>query len=266
MVPRVMDIHFNQVLDALKPKRSPEEALQKHKSLIRRASPWRSQNHDTVKILQTVGNWIMAPRSSLLVLQARPRAQARVKEIATELIGQLHSKNVIWYLSSFNSEDDGAISAMEVLKSLVFQSMKQAPELVTSEPGSFTAAKLHGSHTEDEWADLLCYVLGRLKTCFLIVDAEHVFGHVEEAKQLMGVFTGLMGRFQGMEAVLKLLVVSYCDDSEWVGGEARLGKERMQVLVVNREAPVPPRRRKPGARTGIFRGKWDKIASSTTPR
>jgi len=258
MMPRVRDIQFSHILDALKPKRSPEEALQKHKSLIRRSSPWRSQNHDTVKILQTVGNWILAPRSSLLILQTQPRAQARVKEIATELIGQLHSRKVIWYLSSMNLADHGTVSATEVLKSLVFQSMKQAPDLVVSDPNNFTAAKLHASHTEDEWADLLCCVLRRMKTCFLIVDAEDVFGDVEEAEQLMKVFLGIMSRLQAVEAVVKLLVVNYRDDSDWMS-EGWPGKERIEVLVVNREAPVPPRRRKPGAKS-IFRGaEWGRI-------
>lgn len=260
MMPRVMDIHFNQVLDVLKPKRSPEEALQKHKSLVRRASPWQRQNRDAVKILQRVGNWILAPRSSLLMLQTQPRAQARVKQIATELIGQLYSEKLIWYLSSFNVNDHGTVSTTEVLKSLVFQSMKQAPDLMASEPSNFTTAKLHGSHTEDEWADLLCCVLRRLKTCFLIVDAEDVFGDVEEAKQLMKVLLGLLDRFQDMEAVIKLLVVNYHDpsDSEWMDSEWA-EKERVEVLVVDRAAPVPPRRRNAGTKS-IFRGAdWSRI-------
>lgn len=258
MKPRIIDMHFNQILGVLKPRRSPEEALQKHKSLIRRYSPWRNQNQNTAELLQSVGQWISTPKSSLLVLQTQSRAQSRVKEIATELIGLLQpqSKKVIWYLSSISFEDQDCVSSIEVLKSLAFQSMRLAPELVASEPGSFTTAKLHAPHSEGEWLDLLCSILRRLATCFIIVEAEDVFRDEEEARQLVELFQKLTGRFQDTGTAIKLLVVNYGD--VWPSSNL-FGGPQADILIVNREAPVPPRRRKPGARS-VFRGaSWSNV-------
>ncbi|GAB1312744.1 Nacht domain protein [Madurella fahalii] len=250
MMPRVIDMHFDQILGVLKPKRSPEDALRKHKSLIKRSSPWRSQNQDTVRILRSVGEWVLAPQSSSLILQTQPRAHTRVKEIATELIGQLCSKKVIWYLPSISIEEQSTVSTTEVLRSLVFQSLKQVPELVASQPNNFTTAKLHASHSEAEWLNLLCCTLRHLKTRFLVVDAEDVLKDAEQAEQLVGVFRELMDRFQDTETAIKLLVVNYSDA---LLGPGLLGGPRMKIQTVSREAPVPPRLRRPGARS-IFRG------------
>ncbi|ETS73986.1 hypothetical protein PFICI_13852 [Pestalotiopsis fici W106-1] len=248
MKPRLVDMHFNHVLGVLKPKRSPEDALQKHRSLIRRSSPWRSQNRDTFEIFQRLGQWISAPKTSLLVLQAQPRAQSRVKEIATQLIGTLQptSKRVIWYLSSISFADLDAVSAIEVLRTLVYQSMKLEPGLVISQPENFNTAKLHASHTESEWFDLLCSILRRLATCFIIVEAEDVFRDEEEANKLVQAFEMLADRFQSAGMAIKLLLVSY--------GPVRSRKATEQqsnsgVLVVGKDSPVPPRLRKPGSRS-----------------
>ncbi|KAH8881712.1 hypothetical protein GQ53DRAFT_773125 [Thozetella sp. PMI_491] len=263
--PRIVDIHFNQILGTLKPKRSPQDALQKHRALIRSSSPWRSQNRDKFEILQSIGEWVSSPRSSLLVLQTQPRAQARVKEVATELIDLLQpqSKKVIWYLSSTSFEDRGSVTTVEVLKSLIFQSMKLAPELVGAEPANFNTAKLHASHSEAEWLDLLCCILRCLKTCFLIVEAEDVFGNAEEAKQLVEVLLSLIHRFQDTETTIKLLVANYGD--AWSGLDL-LGGLRGQILVMKRETPVPPRRRRAGARSVFRKAGWSNMVfeSSTS--
>ncbi|KAM5341919.1 hypothetical protein ACJ41O_014950 [Fusarium nematophilum] len=206
--PRVNDMHFSHVLGALEPKRSPEDALRAHRSLIRRSSPWRSQNKNTLELFQGVGQWISAPKSSLLILQTQPRAQARVKEIATELIRLLQprSKKVIWYLSSLNLNDEGEISSVDVLKSLIFQCMKLVPEFVASDPGNFSTAKLHGHHSEEEWLELLCHMLRHLNACFIVIEAEDIFKNKDEAKQLLELVQRLAAQFQDVGDSIKLLL------------------------------------------------------------
>ncbi|KAL8336410.1 hypothetical protein RB601_000293 [Gaeumannomyces tritici] len=209
MMPRIADTHFDKILDIMRPKRSPENALQKHKSIARRSSPWRSQNRDTLELLRRVGQWASAPKSSLLVLQTQPRAHARVKEMAIELIGFLRpqSPKVIWYLSGTSIEDKCA-SAVEVLRSLIFQSLKLVPELVASELGSFSTTKLRAAHSENEWLDLLCSILQHLNSCFIIIEAEDVFRNGGSV-QLMGLLQRIADRFRDSGAAIKLLVVSY---------------------------------------------------------
>ncbi|KAH7308658.1 hypothetical protein B0I35DRAFT_442378 [Stachybotrys elegans] len=252
--PRVGDMHFSHVLGALRPKRSPEDALRAHRSLIRRSSPWRSQSNDTLALLQSVGQWISAPNSSLLVLQTQPRAQARVKEIATELIALLQPRpnKVIWYLSSLNVDNEGEISSVEVLKSLIFQCMKLVPEFVASDPGNFSTAKLQGCHSDEEWLELLCHILRYLNACFIVIEAEDVFTNKDEATQLLKLVESLAAQFQDVGHSIKILLVNYSTSWNDSNAEGLQGR----VLTVNREAPVPPRRRRPGARSPFRGAAW----------
>lgn len=259
MKPRIVDMHFNHVLGVLKPKRSPQDALQKHRSIIRRSSPWRANSRDTFEIIQRLGEWISTPNTSLLVLQAQPRAQARVKEIATQLIETLQpkTKRVIWYLSSISFADLDAVPVIEVLRTLVYQSMKLEPDLVVDQPENFNAAKLQASHTETEWFDLLCSILRRLGKCYIIVEAEDVSRDEEEADKLVHALQMLADRFQSTGMSIKLFLVSY--------GPVRFRKDselktNLGVLIVSKDLPVPPHLRKPRVRSIHQAAGWEAIS------
>lgn len=252
MKPRLIDIHFNTILKVLQPRTCPEEALRKQRGLVRRSSPWRSQNQETLKIIASVGQWISSPQSSVLVLQSQPRAQNRVKEIATQVIGLLQpqSKKVIWHLSDISLD---GVAAVDVLRSLVFQSLKLEPGLVVSEANSFTAASMHASHSETEWLDLLCHILKKLDSCLIIIEASDVLVDSEEAFKLVQVFQILAGRLQNDQMPLKLLFINY--EKEWPDlGPTRGGKYK--VLVVKREPPVPVSRRRLGTKSTISGAGW----------
>lgn len=257
MKPRIVDMHLDHVLGALKPRHCPDEALRKHKSLVRRSPPWRNQSPEAAGLVQRLGQWMSATESSVLVLQTQPRARARAKEIATELIGIVlpRAQRIVWHLSSTSfalgqdQQDDGGgggVSACEVLRSLVFQTLKLNPDVVTSNPANFSMAKLHASHTEEEWLQLFCGLLQQLGACFVVVEAEDVSREEEEEARLMQTLQALAARVHGMGATIKLLVVNY--GAEW---PATAFQKDSRTLVITREAPVPPRRRRPGARTGL---------------
>ncbi|KAH6972270.1 hypothetical protein BKA56DRAFT_494106 [Ilyonectria sp. MPI-CAGE-AT-0026] len=254
MKPRIGEMHLKDMLDTMRPNRSPEESLQRHRSIIRRSSTWRSRNQGTLHILQIIGQWITGPQSSLLVLRTQPRAQAQVKEIATEVIGLLRprTEQVVWYLSTTNIDEGDMACTGEVLRNLAFQLMKLAPDLMSSDSENFSIAKLSASHSEDEWLSLLCWILGHLSSCFVIVEAEDVSKNEGDSGKLMELLGRLEKRFNEMRTVVKLLVVSY--NSSWPA-EGTSAK----VVDVQWEQPVPKRMRKPGPRS-IFRGSsWDRV-------
>ncbi|AEO61632.1 hypothetical protein MYCTH_2311973, partial [Thermothelomyces thermophilus ATCC 42464] len=65
-------------------------------------------------------------------------------------------------------------------------------------------------------------------------------------------------RFEGAESVVTLLVVDY--QNEWRAKLGRAQRTQARTLVVNREAPVLPPRRKPGAAKSPFRGtEWGRL-------
>jgi hypothetical protein len=127
--------------------------------------------------------------------------------------------------------------------------MKLVPEFVASEPDNFSTAKLHGYHSEEEWLKLLCHILRYLNACFIVIEAEDIFKNKDEAKQLLELVQRLAAQFQDMGDSIKLLLVNY--NNSWNGSDT-LGLQG-RVLYVNREAPVPPGRRRAGARSP-FRG------------
>ncbi|KAL6407255.1 hypothetical protein AUP68_10084 [Ilyonectria robusta] len=254
MKPRIGEMHLKDMLDTMRPNRSPEESLQRHRSIIRRSSTWRSRNQGTLHILQIIGQWITSPQSSLLVLRTQPRAQAQVKEIATEVIGLLRprTEQVIWYLSATNIDEGDMACTGEVLRNLAFQLMKLAPDLMSSGSENLSITKLSASHSEDEWLNLLCWILGHLSSCFVIVEAEDVSKNEGNSGNLMELLHRLEKRFNEMRTVVKLLVVSY--NSSWPAGGTSA-----KVVDVQWEQPVPKRMRKPGPRS-IFRGSsWDRV-------
>ncbi|TRX89659.1 hypothetical protein FHL15_009409 [Xylaria flabelliformis] len=250
--PRVTDIHFKQMLDFLEPKRSPEDALRGHQSLIRRSSPWRRRNANTVSVLQSVTRWISSPASAVLVLQAQPRAQARVKEIATEVIELLRpqARRLVWYLSDIRSDANGTADTSDLLRSLVFQSMKLAPDLVSSSPELFSVAKLSGSHSCEEWAQLLGWILRRLNESFVIIEADDVIRNDSQSSQFAQTFQWLAQHLNESNTRVKLLIVSY--DTTWrsyMEDNEGLG----EIADVWREAPVPRRMRRGNSRMFSYR-------------
>lgn len=254
MKPRIGEMHLKDMLDTMRPNRSPEESLQRHRSIIRRSSSWRNRNQGTLHILQIIGQWITSPQSSLLVLRTQPRSQAQVKEIATEVIGLLRprTEQVIWYLSTTNIDEGDMACTGEVLRNLAFQLMKLAPDLMSSDFENMSIAKLSASHSEDEWLNLLCWILERLTSCFVIVEAEDVSKNEGDSGKLMELLQRLEKRCNEMRTVVKLLVVSY--NSSWPADGTSA-----KVVDVKWEQPVPKRMRKPGPRS-IFRGSsWDRV-------
>lgn len=268
--PRITDMHYHDMLSVLKPRHCPEATLERHRSIIRRQSNprkirARQTNPANIRILQTIGNWISSPSCSSLILNVRPGAQSRVKKLATEVVGLLKPQGhrVIWYLSPSTSGgiSEGGVrcTTTEVLRTLVFQSMKLSPDLVGSSPDTLTVAKLSASHEEHEWEDLLLWVLRRLTGCFIVVEAEDVVrGERDEASNMesgrfVGVFQRLARRFdqEGMGGV-KLLFVSY--DGVWGSADGSGDQHGCEKVVdVWREPPIVKR---PGQASSRINGRY----------
>lgn len=250
--PRIGDMHFKDMLDVLKPDTLPEHSLRKHKSIVCRASSGRNRNQNVTNILQAVGQWISSSQSSLLILQAQPRARVRVKEIATEVIGLLRpkSKHVIWYLSNINADQDGAACATEVFRNLVFQLVKLTPDFVSSSPDNFNLAKLSASHSEEEWLGLLCQILRQLPACFVIIEAEDVWRNEGRSGGFTEILVRLSRHLDENGTSAKLLVVSY--NRSWQGDG---NSTRVIEVAEESRIPVPRglRRSFRGRRGGIGR-------------
>jgi hypothetical protein len=205
-----------------------------------------------VKLFKTITEWISAPRSSLVVLRTHAGAHARVKEIATELIGHLQpgSKPVVWYLSGFDAEENSnpvGAKTIDIIKSMISQSMSVNPAFVMADPGNFNVAKLKAHHSFAEWLGLFVHLLQGIGNLFVVLEAEDVFRNEEEARSLDQLFEAFLDVVHGPESSVKILIVAYGKQCQL----SRLNQTQNRVTVINveREAPVPPRLRKAGNRS-----------------
>lgn len=238
--PRIYDMHFKNMVDILKPTIEPEQALQRHASIIRRSAPRSSRDPDEARIFLRISQWARSQKSPLLVLQTEPRAQSRVKRLAVEVIRLLkpQSNQVFWYLSSINPDDAAKASTAELIRTLIFQIMTIAPDVVTENANIFNAAKLLASHSDEEWFQLLLWSLQNIAACFIIIEAEDVMrneGTGRTSEGLMTILQDMAYRVRESGHDIKLLVVSYHRYQVLIGSQAT-------VIAIKRETPAARRR------------------------
>lgn len=260
--PQIMDIQFGQVMDIFKPSRMPQDSLRKHQSLVKRGPTWSRQGPDMGYLIASIRKWIGSPSSSLLIVKASPRAESRAKELATELIALLQPspKQVAWYLSGIGPQGKHVCVA-DILKSLVFQLIQFDPQRVHANLGdSLTSMKLHGQHTDKEWADLLWKVAKQLRECYMIIEAEDLASLMKgdnlQITRFLGIFQSLVERPSDTPFKLKILVISY--------GVSRVldaFQPSTSWAIASIQAPTlpPPGRRRLGTRSAFLHPSWQKM-------
>src|SRR5271154_69312 len=122
---RICDIQFSQILSILSSDRTPEDVFQICQSFAKRRPSWRQPGRDTAILVQRLSDWVFMAGSSMFVVQAGSRAEARTKDLVVEVTGLLKSTTypVFWYLS----EPIGTHSAStlnNILKNLIFQALR----------------------------------------------------------------------------------------------------------------------------------------------
>lgn len=266
MRPRIFDIQFGQATRFLKPERCQAEALRKQQSLSRRGGQrWSVQNPGMAHLITSIGDWIASSEPSLLFLQAGPRAETRTKQIAVELISLLQpeAKQICWYLSDAKIEDTHATLA-EILKSLASQLIALDQATMAQHLGeSISCVKLHGYHTEKEWADFISLILKNLRECFIIVEAEDVYRlikrDVSQLSQLRAVFQSMIDKARDAGCKCKILVAGY----GVMGGEPRLTPQSAasssKTVSVPALDPIPARLRRVSPRSPSQHPAWQAL-------
>ncbi|KAK1759720.1 hypothetical protein QBC47DRAFT_114843 [Echria macrotheca] len=230
---RVIDLQLNEVLNNLKPKNVPEEVLQRQQALVRRASPWVDDNPATVDLIRRLGIWISSPDSPLLILQANARAKLHAKELAIELISVIEPARVAvaWHLTE--GSEEGAGDRVLLIRSFIFQIMRNSAELIGSE--GLDAAKFQSNHSDDEWLELFCTLVARLPKCFLLVEMSE-----QGAPDILGMLEAVASR---CVSTAKILVLG--------NGELTGSPENghiTTVITVQKPAPPPVHLRRPRTR------------------
>ncbi|KAF2996823.1 hypothetical protein E8E13_002571 [Curvularia kusanoi] len=155
----VFRLEFHNVLDFFAPKIRPDAALRTIQPLAR-----RDPTVSNVRLESLLRDWAKNERSSVVILQAGARAQTQATELA----------------------------AMDVFKSIIFQALQQAGATFADMGEHLDPRKIHGTHTDREWVDLICLLFARLPKAFLIIETEDMRSNYRGDQQWADQFFALI--------------------------------------------------------------------------
>jgi hypothetical protein len=196
--------------------------------------------------------------SSMFVVQAGSRAEARTKDLVVEVTGLLKSTTypVFWYLSEPIGTHP-ASTLNNILKNLIFQALSHDSNIISQDDRLGNITAFQGEHKLAEWISLLCLVFSKIKQCFVVVETEDLYriagGDGAQVQKILETFDQIFDSITATGSILKLLIVSY-------GARANLSKSsgNLARIVANVNPPLPASRRSkqhltPQFRTGLGR-------------
>jgi len=247
MMPRIRDMQFSDILQALRPSNCPHEIFNKLQAITKRSRSTKLPVAESNAIIQSLNAWFSREGSSLFILRVGPRAEAKAMELTTDVITHLKEKNinVIFRLSPIARSGERDIPTVtEVLKVLVHQALQLDPSILQAYSADLNVAKFSSMHTESEWKDLLAKLIIRLSKCYIIIETHDLFreakGNAEWVVKFLDIFSTLVSSSASSGASLKFLVLCYG------GGHDSLIRRNSEqdsciVSTLRRPAPTPMR-------------------------
>lgn len=258
--PRIYEIEFSQILAVLKPRTCPDEMLHKVLSISNRSQSQMMQPKELTSLLNALGCWISAEGSSLFLVKVGPRAGAKAKEFAADVVKLLRERSlhVVWNISPL-LPGNGLPSIVEVLRSLVFQLLRQNSALLHDHLQELNFSKFAADHTDAEWEDLLLKIFSRLPNCFVVMEAQDLFaankGDEDWATSFLQLFQRIVDQVAKTGNSLKVLLVGY-DTMYYLLRDSEC-KNRI-FSVIQRHAVTPVRSRRLGNWTKRSNG-WQRM-------
>jgi len=141
----------------------------------------------------------------------------RAKDLAAEIAALKDSSHpILWYLSERgNQYRQGYLNVSDVLKTLIYQLLRQDTELSRVEPDMLNLAKFQNTHSDAEWVHLLLLLLGRVQTCYTVIETEALYDLAGRdqgwSQQLQEIFNRVIDSANSGQRTVKVLLVTYAD-------------------------------------------------------
>jgi hypothetical protein len=244
MTPRIHDIQFSQILKALKPEICPQQALDKAQSITKRSRSNKVPERETFEVIRRLERWFSSTTSSLFLLRVGPRAEAKAKELTSDIISLLQSKkmNVVWRISPPTKKSEESMT--EVLKTLIFQAL-QIDSSLLQDPNELNVEKLQATHTQGEWYQLFQKILGRLSKCFVIIEAHDLYRAYKHEENWMSSFLKTFSDLAHQASIesnrIKVLILDYRVSKGPM--LQTLGSYERIVATLRKPVPIPASRR-----------------------
>lgn len=209
-----------EIVNLMRPFRQPEDVLMICKSIARRRCLWNRPSNDFTRFFQVFNKWVASSDSCLFTVRAGPKAEMRAKDLAAEVASLLKDSShpILWYLSERSDQyRQGCLDLSDVLKTLIYQLLRQDTELSRMEPDMLNITKFQSTHSDAEWVNLLLLLLGRVQTCYMVIETEALYDLAGRDKawsqQLHEIFNQVIDSAKSGQRTMKVLLVTYADST-----------------------------------------------------
>jgi hypothetical protein len=245
----VFRLEFHHILEFFMPKVLPGAALRKVQPLAK-----RRPTVSNVRVESLLRDWANNTRSSVLILQASLRAQTQVTELAADVVNHLrgHGEFVFWNISTGRSTRK--MTMQDVFKSIIFQALQQAGSTFADMSEHLNPRKIHGTHTDREWTDLICLLFARIPKAFLVIETEDLRNTYAQDQQWAEQFFELVRHIVDKTAAagcqLKVLLLLYGRKSGTTSGDG------LRVATLPPSNLIPPRLKHVAGQPGLNVRGW----------
>ncbi|KAK7513715.1 uncharacterized protein IWZ02DRAFT_478364 [Phyllosticta citriasiana] len=159
---------------------------------------------------QNLKAWGTNPESSVVLVSSSYRNCHIARDFAADMIELVRETSipVAWALRLKTSQE---YTAVDMLKGLVSQVLKQNEALLNEKRASVCASKYHSARTEKDWFNLLGHALNGLKDVCFVIDLEAMGLREADQPSWPDAFTGLFEalRSHNVPTRVKVVFVSY---------------------------------------------------------
>ncbi|KAF9693090.1 hypothetical protein EKO04_008923 [Ascochyta lentis] len=246
----VYRLELQNIFEFFKPKILPGVALSK----VQPSSQRRPTMNDA-RLERMLRDWASNRHASLLLLQAGTRAQTQTTELAADVVNHLRGSGeyVFWNISSGRSAAR-KMTIQDVFKSIIFQALQQAGATFADMAEQLHPQKIHGTHTDREWVDLICLLFARLPRAFLVIETEDMRDLYCRDQAWVNQFSGLIKLIvdRAAAAGCQLKVLLFLHDSK----KRALVSRNLRIATLSPPSLIPPRLRHLVGQPGLNLKGW----------
>lgn len=160
--------------------------------------------------------WTTSSKSALLVVKGSVAVRDTARDFCVNAIEYLQSASipVLWVLKDPKIGSRKSLSAIEMLKSLVFQALQLNTSLHTEKACALNCATMQKARTELDWINILAASLAGMPQTYVVVDMEaqqpddtHTSYPFSWPLSFHALFDTLANR--GCAAIVKVVLISY---------------------------------------------------------
>jgi hypothetical protein len=187
------------------------------------------------------------------------RAQKQAREMAADVIQSLSTSSqcVFWNLSlPRTSEQDCTMASF--FKSIIYQALRNSGDIFTQFSEQLNLIKINCSHTDNEWADLMCLLFSKIPKAFVVIETESLHRAHQHDPEWVNRFLQLLQQIIDRTTATgncpKTLLVVYGKALNVSAETSSTGDPLVTSLLP--PAPVPSHLRHIARRSGIKTGSW----------